>query len=69
MCLSEKTINSQKTDGILVWAKHIFQVWIVQVDSHIGPPGLIATFILLDRRDMNNRPTDLHNLSFGEPTY
>lgn len=60
ICPSQKTINSQKTDGILVWAKYIFQVLIVEEDSHIDPCGLIATLILLDTRDRNNRPTNTH---------
>lgn len=43
--------------GIVVKAEHIFQVGVIQRDIDSGPPGLTAALILLDRRDMNNRPT------------
>lgn len=59
ICLSEETVNSWKTDGILVTAEYIFQVGVVQEASHIDPSRLMATLILLDRRDMKQTHTQL----------
>ena len=43
-----------------------FQVGVVQEASHIDPSRLMATLILLDRRDMKKH-THTHNSSLGKP--